>query len=256
MRLVSWNINSVNARLDRLEQYLKRENPDVLCLQELKCVEEKFPYAITKALGYETLAFGQKTYNGVAILTKGSADLVSKGFGDKAFDNEARFIHARYRGLDIICAYIPNGQEVGTDRYIYKLTWLKRLETYLEALAPEAKEKLVLTGDFNVARHPDDVYDHDLLDGTLLYSQPEREALERVLAQGLSDSFRIHQPQGKSFSWWDYRGLAFPFGKGLRIDYVFLGSALVPQCSKAWIDRNERKGIKPSDHAPVGVELS
>jgi exodeoxyribonuclease-3 len=255
LQIVSWNVNSINARFERLRAFLQRAQPDVVCLQEIKCPDTKFPASDLKDLGYYAEYFGQKTYNGVAILSRQPIELISKGFGDQVDDQESRFIDAKIENLRVMSAYVPNGQEVGAEQFVYKLEWLKRLRSYLDKNV-SADESVALVGDFNICRDERDVHDPDSAEGEIFFTLPERRALQNILDFGLSDSLRLHNESAGVFSWWDYRQLGFPMNRGLRIDYVFLSQGLVDRCSKAWVERDERKGQKPSDHAPVVVELS
>jgi exodeoxyribonuclease-3 len=250
--VVSWNVNSIKVRLPRVLDYLKSAAPDILCLQELKCETDKVPVEAFKDAGYQTFAHGQKTYNGVAILSKEEIEEVSTGFGVSELDEQARLVHGRTFGLDIISGYIPNGQEVGSDKFVYKLKWLKQLRTYVEENLEEG-EQFAICGDFNVATDDRDLYEPEAFEGHLLYSLPERQALEKFTATGLVDTFRQFETSAGHYSWWDYRNLGFQMGKGLRIDYVYASEALSEFTVRAWIDRDERKGEKPSDHAPVGA---
>lgn len=252
--VASWNVNSVNARLARFLGFLERVAPDVLCLQELKCVEEKFPFAAVQDLGYHVAMHGQKTYNGVAVLTKMPAEIQGVGFRDGGDDTQSRFISVKVAGITVISSYIPNGQALDSSKYIYKLEWLQRLRAYLDTHHKKS-EPLILAGDFNVAPTDLDVAKPEEWRGQILFSEPEKAALANILGFGLVDTFRKHQKDGGFYSWWDYRQLAFPKNNGLRIDFVFATEPLAAKCTKAWIDRDERKGEKPSDHAPCLAEI-
>lgn len=254
MRIATWNVNSVKARQERLLAWLERHAPDVLCLQELKGTEEKFPFAELAALGYYATVFGQKTYNGVAILARQEPSDIQRGMADGVEDPEARLISAKVGRRRIICVYVPNGQDVGSGKYAYKLAWLCRLRAFLATHhAPE--EDLVLCGDFNCAPEDIDVHDPDAWRDTVLTHPDVRDALGAIVAWGLGDTFRHQHPDQQAYSWWDYRRLGFPKNRGLRIDLILATAPLVAQCSAAWIDREERKGAKPSDHAPVVVDI-
>jgi exodeoxyribonuclease III len=255
MKLYSWNINSIRARTDRLLQWLSATQPDVLCLQELKCTEEQFPAEEIAAAGYRVVANFQKTYNGVAILSKGEEPTdVVLGLSDGVEDTHARLIAATVRGLRVICAYAPNGQEVDSPAYQYKLEWYRRLRHYLDT-RHRSDQALVLTGDFNVAPEDIDVHDPVLWKGQTLFSEPEKAALAGVVSFGFTDTFRRLNPAEQKFSWWDYRMLSFPKNRGLRIDHVLVTPPLVERVAGAGIDREARKGKQPSDHAPIWVEL-
>ena len=252
--IVSWNVNSINSRLERVVNFLKTRQPDVLCLQELKCLEEKYPFEAIKAAGYESATFGQKAYNGVAILSKKKATKIECGFGDKVKDEQSRFIAGTVNGIRIMSAYVPNGQDIGTDKYKYKLKWLKRLRRHLDTNYKKT-QKIVLVGDFNIAPEDRDCYAPDRWRGKILFSEPEKKALKEVMDFGLEDTFRLHHQEAGKYSWWDYRQLAFQKGRGLRIDFVLGTPPMIKLCTGAEINRDERKGIKPSDHAPVIAEF-
>lgn len=249
-KVVTWNVNSVKARGERLIAFLHRENPDVVCLQELKCIDEAFPYETIQSLGYHAAVFGQKAYNGVALLSREAPQNIRRGFEDGNADAAARFIGATIRGIHIYSAYIPNGQAVGSEKYAYKLEWFSRLKKYLEKNHTPS-DRTLLAGDFNVAPEPRDVHDPALWEGKILFSEPERHALLQVCGTGLADTFRKHHAEGNLYSWWDYRDLGFPKNKGLRIDFILATPPLMEVCTEARIDRDERKGTLPSDHAPV-----
>ncbi len=254
MKIATWNVNSVKARRERLLAFLARHAPDVVCLQELKTEEKGFPFEEVRAAGYFAAVLGQKTYNGVAVLSREEPADVSTGFGDGGDESQARLVAATVGGLRIASAYIPNGKEVGSEKWPYKLEWLARLAAWVERQADGPP--LVLCGDFNVAPEERDVASPAAWADSVLCHPEVRSAWERILSAGLVDSFRLHHAEGGLYSWWDYRMLAFPKNEGLRIDHVLLAPALVPRCTGAFIDRDERKGKLPSDHAPVFAELS
>jgi len=254
MKLATWNVNSVRAREERLVRWLGANQPDVLCLQELKVTDDAFPLQAVQALGYHAAVHGQKTYNGVAILARSEPSAVERGFGDGGDDGQARLVAARLGELHVISAYVPNGAEVGSDKWAYKLEWLRRLRAWLERRF-KPTDKLALCGDFNVAPEPRDVCDPAAWEPSVLFHPAARAALESVRAWGLVDAFRLHHEAPGFYTWWDYRMLAFPKNQGLRIDHVFLSESAAVTCGAARIDRNERKGKQPSDHAPVVVEF-
>ena len=254
MRIASWNVNSIRARLDRLVDYLAARRPDVLCLQETKCRDEQFPYAAIEGAGYRAAHHGQPTYNGVAILARHPIEDPQPGLQDDADDPQARAIAATVGGVRVVCVYAPNGQAVGADAYAYKLAWYGRLRRYLDRRHAPA-EPLVLTGDFNVAPEERDVHDPAGWAGGVLVSAPERAALRDLCDFGLVDTFRQHHQEGGRYSWWDYRSLAFPRNAGLRIDHLLATPPLAARCTAADIDREARKGRQPSDHAPVWAEF-
>ncbi len=255
MKLVTWNVNSLNVRLPRLVDWLAANAPDVVCLQETKLEDAKFPVAPLEAAGYASHFVGQKTYNGVAILVKQGLPVADVAAGVDGFvDEQKRLIAATVAGVRVISAYVPNGQSIDSDKYRYKLRWCDAVAQHLrDALAHHPQ--LAIAGDFNVAPEDRDVHDPKLWEGQVLCSEPERAAFREFLAAGLVDSFRLFEQPPKTFSWWDYRMLAFPKNNGLRIDHILLSPPLAARCTSSRIDRNARKGEKPSDHAPAIVEL-
>jgi exodeoxyribonuclease-3 len=254
LKIISWNVNSVNSRLERAIKLMERHQPDVLCLQELKCTEDKFPFEPFQKLGYECAIFGQKTYNGVAVLSREKPLEVFRNFEDGIEDPQARFLCCRFDKFSVASVYVPNGQAVGTPSYDYKLAWLSRLRTFLDHRFT-AKDRVVLGGDFNVALENRDVHDPEAWRGGILFSEPEIAAVKRVMEFGLTDTFRMHHAESGVYSWWDYRQLAFPLNRGLRIDYLFASPAMAERCIATGIDKAERKGEKPSDHAPCIAEF-
>ena len=260
MKLATWNVNSIRARQERVLAWLGEHEPDVLCMQETKAtdalfLDEPFVTHELRARGYEAVHHGQKTYNGVAILARQPLGEVARGLDDGVADEQARLIAATCAGVRVISVYVPNGKAVGSDKYAYKLAWMKRLRAYLDRhCSPE--QPVVLCGDFNVAPEARDVYDPEALAGDILCSDAERDALQHIVDWGLVDAFRLHHEEPGLYSWWDYRQLAFPKKRGLRIDMVYLSKPLAERCTGAAIDREARKGKGPSDHAPVVVELA
>jgi exodeoxyribonuclease-3 len=255
MRLITWNANSLRARQERVRLLLERHAPDVVCLQETKIEDHEFPELEYRAAGYACAAWGQRAYNGVALLARAPIGDVVRGFGDGGDDTQARFIGARVAGMRVFCAYVPNGQAPGTEKMAYKLDWLWRLRRFLDQKCDPA-EPLVLCGDMNVAPEDRDVHDPALWRGSIMCTDEERAALRRVQEWGLHDAFRAHRPEGGLYSWWDYRMSAFKKGRGLRIDHVFVTAPLLPRTTGASIDRDERAAANPSDHAPVLLELA
>ena len=254
MKLACWNINSIRARKERLLAWLDAARPDVLCLQETKVVDAEFPAAELAERGYQSVAHGQKTYNGVAIISRQPLTGTRTGFGDGGDDSQCRLVVADTLGLRVASVYVPNGGELGSDKYQYKLAWLGRLQAWLERTA-RPDQPLVLCGDFNVAPRESDVAYPEQWQESVLYHPSVREALQPVLAWGLRDLLAEKVPQGGVYSWWDYRQLAFPRGDGLRIDLLLGTASVAERCERAWVDREARKGKQPSDHAPVLVEL-
>jgi exodeoxyribonuclease III len=255
MRIVSWNVNSLKARLGHLEQWLSSEQPDVVALQETKLVDESFPHEALDALGYTHRAInGQKTYNGVAILSKTPLADVQCGIAGHD-DPQRRIVAATVDGIRVVNLYVVNGEAVGSEKFAYKLAWMDRVRDFLaEELARHPE--LVVLGDFNVTPDDRDVYKPERWHEKILCSTPEREKLRAFLDLGLHDSLRLFE-QGTGFhSWWDYRLLAFQRGWGLRIDLILVSDALKKRCKAAGIDRTPRTWERPSDHTPVWVELA
>lgn len=250
MTIATWNINGIRARLDRLLSWLHKAQPDALCLQEIKCTDEQFPYEPIQEAGYRTTVFGQKAWNGVAILSPSEALDVERGMGDGVEDEQARLVAATVDGVRVLSAYVPNGSEMGSDKYAYKLKWLNRLTEHLfRTGVPDLP--LALCGDFNILPEDRDASDPAFWEGTVLYNPEVRGLLAGIVDLGLTDVFRKHHDDAELYSWWDYRRLAFPRNDGLRIDFVLCTPSLESRCVEAFIDRDERKGTKPSDHAPV-----
>jgi exodeoxyribonuclease-3 len=253
MQLATWNVNSIRARLPKVLGWVQRRRPDVLCLQEIKCLDEQFPRAEFEAEGYAVETFGQKTYNGVAILSRAPLADVARGFpgGEEA---GARVLAATVGGVRVLDAYVVNGQEVGHAKYALKLRWLEALAAHVRGELLR-HPSLALVGDFNVTFDDRDVHDPEAWRERILCSTPEREALGRVLAPGLSDAFRAHCAEGGHYTWWDFRTRGFLGNRGLRIDHVLLSAAALARCRGVEIDVEARKGEAPSDHAPVIATL-
>lgn len=254
MKLATWNINSAKAREERLVNWLKRFEPDVLCLQELKLVDDAFPREPIEALGYHCALFGQKTYNGVAILSKSEPSDVHRGLEDDVDDTHSRLISANVDGVHVLSAYFPNGGDMGSDKYEYKLEWMERLRAYLDRRFDSEKDDVVLCGDFNVAPFADDCSLPDF-EGTVLANPDVRASLDHIRAFGFIDVFRPFHPNGGVYTWWDYRAMGFERNHGLRIDHVWCTPRLAETAIGAMVDRSEREGKGASDHAPVMVEL-
>lgn len=250
MKVIAWNVNSVRTRHDRLIGVLQRHAPDVLCLQELKAEEKDFPLTEVRALGYHVALLGQKTYNGVAIVSRSAPTKVTLNLSDGVDDSQARLISASIDGVRVVCVYVPNGGEMGSDKFAYKQAWLDRLIAWLER-NHKPTEPLLVCGDFNIAPDDRDVDRVEEWNNTVLCAPAVRERFQRLLAWGLVDTFRDKHPEPGSYSWWDYRMLGFPKNNGLRIDHILATKPLADRCSLAAIDRDERKGKQPSDHAPV-----
>lgn len=254
MKLATWNVNSLNVRLPHVLDWLKENPIDVLCLQETKQEDSKFPYEALKEAGYHAIHSGQKTYNGVAILSTHEMQEVEHGIA--GFDDEQkRVISATINGIRVVCVYIVNGQEVDSEKYEYKMRWLGALNNWL---AEELKKhpKLALLGDYNIAPEDRDCHDPVAWQGQILVSPKEREAFQKLLMLGLHDSFRLFEQPEKSFSWWDYRMMGFRRNLGMRIDHILVSDALKGACKNCIIDKAPRKLERPSDHTPVVLELA
>ncbi|MGB9094154.1 MAG: exodeoxyribonuclease III [Gallionella sp.] len=253
MKLATWNVNSLKVRLPHVLDWLAANPVDVLCLQETKQPDSDFPRAELLAAGYHSLFSGQKTYNGVAILSRAPGNDEQHGIPDLG-DDQKRVIAATYGDIRVVDVYIPNGQSIDSDKYQYKLKWLTALHDWLQRELVRYP-KLVLLGDYNIAPQDSDVHDPKAWEGNVLVSEPEREKFRSLVQLGLHDSFRLFEQQEKSFTWWDYRMMAFRRNHGLRIDHILISEALVAQCRSCVIDKAPRKLERPSDHAPVIVEL-
>ena len=255
MKLATWNVNSLPIRLPRLIPWLAAQAPDVVCLQETKLEDERFPHADIEAAGYRAHVHGQRTYNGVAILVRDGLEATEVAIGLPDFPDQKRLIAATVGGVRIINAYVPNGQQIGSEKFAYKLAWCEAMTARLrDELATHGQ--LAFAGDMNIAPEARDVHDPAAWESTIHFTPPEREVFRAWLDAGLVDSFRLFEQPPATFSWWDYRMLSFPKNKGLRIDHVLLSPDLAPRCTRCVIDRAMRKGEKPSDHAPVIVELA
>ena len=254
MKIATWNVNSVTARLPLVLKWLESEKPDALCMQETKCIDDKFPREAFSEIGYRCETFGQPTYNGVAIVSRPECSTVVRGFPDDGPDAQARMLAATIEGVRVINVYVPNGAEVGADKYYFKLDWMKKLRSFLDDYA-ERNQPVLLCGDFNVAPEDRDVHDPQMWKGQILVSEPERAALDEIKAWGLIDAFRLHNDGDKHYSWWDYRAGAFRRNVGLRIDHVWVSPPLAERCRAAWIDKEPRRWERPSDHTPVIAEF-
>lgn len=257
--IATWNVNSLRIRHERLLAWLDAHKPDVLCLQELKMQEQDYPSLEFQNVGYHSVVLGQKTYNGVAILWRkehGPAAAVQTGMSDGDPDNEARLIAATLPGLGVrvMSVYVPNGQSIDSDKYVYKLRFLERLHAYLSR-SEKADAPLLICGDYNIAPADLDCYDPPGWVDTVICHVKVREAWAKLLGYGLHDTLRLMQPDTKVYTYWDYRQLAFPKNQGLRIDHVLCTTPLKERCIEAVADRNARKGEKPSDHVPLIVKF-
>jgi exodeoxyribonuclease-3 len=254
MIIASWNVNSLNVRLPHVLDWLAKQKPDVLCIQETKLTDEKFPKSELEDAGYHCEFFGEKAYNGVAILSRSTPDAVQKGFPDEVASDSKRFLEIRLGSLRIIDVYIPNGQAVGSDKFHYKLKWIERLKVYLNN-HHDPQGMTVICGDFNVALENRDVYNPEELTGQILFSDEEKNAVNTLKDWGFVDTFRQHNEESGLYTWWDYRMMAFRRKMGMRIDHIWATAPLAQNCKRSWVDVEPRKLEKPSDHAPVCSEF-
>ena len=254
MRIATWNVNSLKVRLPHVLDWLAANQPDVLCLQETKQEDSQFPLAALQQAGYQAVFSGQKTYNGVAIISKVAGAEVMYGLPGFP-DEQKRLIAATVNGIRVVCMYAPNGQSVGSDKYRYKLAWLDALREWLKEELVRHPQ-LALLGDYNIAPEDRDVHDPQAWAGSVLVSEQERAAFHALERLGLCDSFRLFAQPEQSYSWWDYRMMAFRRNMGLRIDLILLSAPLAQNCTGCTIDRAPRKLERPSDHAPVVADLA
>jgi len=255
MKIATWNVNSVIARLPLVTRWLENEKPDILCIQETKCTDDKFPVLDLKAVGYDCVLFGQQSYNGVAIISRaGCANLV-RGFPEDTVESQARLLAAEIGGITIVNVYVPNGQFVGSEKYQFKLNWMKRLREFFDQNY-NPSSNVLLCGDFNVAPEERDVHDPRLWQNRILFSEPEKAALQVIKDWGFTDTFRAHTQEGGHYSWWDYRAGGFRRNLGLRIDHVWVSAPLAQRNTRTWIDKDTRAWERPSDHAPVVAEFA
>jgi len=254
MKLATWNVNSLKVRLPQLLDWVAAAQPDVVCLQETKLEDGKFPQAEIEAAGFRAAFSGQKTYNGVALLARGAPAEVSASMPGFA-DEQKRVVAATVVDTRVICLYAPNGQAVGSEKYDYKLRWYEALRAWLkDELARHPR--LAVLGDLNIAPEDRDVHDPKAWEGQIHCSEPERAAFRALLELGLKDAFRLFEQPEKSYSWWDYRMMAFRRNAGLRIDHILLSETLAAQCKACSIDKAPRRLERPSDHTPVVTELN
>jgi len=253
LKLATWNVNSIAARLPLVLRWIAEAQPDVLCMQEIKCTDDRFPADEFAALGYESAVYGQRTYNGVAIVSRATCSDVRRGFPGDGADAHARLLAGTVDGVHVVNVYIPNGQAVGTDKYAFKLDWMRRLREFFDAHY-KTGQQVLLCGDFNVAPEDRDVHNPKLWENRVLFSEPEREALQGIKDWGFVDAFRLHNDEPKQYSWWDYRSGSFKRNLGLRIDHIWTSKRLGERTTAAAIDKAPRAWERPSDHAPVMVE--
>jgi len=261
--IATWNVNSIRTRLSQIIDWINQSNPDILCLQETKVIDGSFPFQPFEKLGYSVEVYGQKSYNGVAILSKIKAKNIKKGFyGCKNLDqnveiflDQKRLISADVNGIKIINVYVPNGSSLESDKFEYKINWLSRLASFLDE--QEKKGELIcLLGDFNIAPSNLDIHDPSKYEGGIMASEKERNALNNVLKGRLIDSFRIFEKNTGHWSWWDYRNNAYELNKGWRIDHIYISKELSPKLKSCVIDSLPRGNLRPSDHAPVMINLN
>jgi exodeoxyribonuclease-3 len=253
LSVATWNVNSLKVRLPHLLDWLARHAVDVVCLQETKLTDDKFPSDELKKAGYTSVFAGQKTYNGVAVLIRDDAGAVPADVQinlPNFADEQKRLLAVTLDGLRAVCGYFPNGQAVGSDKYDYKLKWLAALNEWVRGELAR-HEKFLLAGDYNIAPEARDVHDPATWEGQVLCSEPERAAFRALLDLGLKDGFRLFDQPERSYTWWDYRNMAFRRKWGLRIDHILLSPALAAQCTACTIDVEPRRREQPSDHAPV-----
>ncbi|WP_413360066.1 exodeoxyribonuclease III [Prochlorococcus sp. MIT 1201] len=263
MQIATWNVNSIRTRLDQVQAWLQDAQPDLLCLQETKVDDPQFPHEVFEAQGYQVHFHGQKAYNGVAIVSRQPLEDVRRGFtGELPEDAEAlqlgeqkRVISALVNNIRIVNVYVPNGSALRSEKYPYKLEWLRCLNRYLSAQA-KRDEPLCLVGDFNIALEARDIHHPERLTGGIMASELEREALLKVLGDRLHDVFRVFEPDANHWSWWDYRSGAWDRDQGWRIDHIYLCDELLSQARSCVIQKHLRGHEKPSDHAPVSVDLN
>ena len=263
MLIASWNVNSIRTRLSQIIDWISQVNPDILCLQETKVVDDSFPFEAFEKLGYSVEVYGQKSYNGVAIISKTKAENVKKGFCDsrdfdqniEIFQNQKRLISADFHGIKIVNVYVPNGSSLDSDKFEYKIKWLNCLATFLDE--QEKKGELIcLVGDFNIAPSNLDIHDPKKYEGGIMASEIERKALNNVLKKRLIDSFRLFEKNTGHWSWWDYRNNSFELNKGWRIDHIYISKELSSKLKSCVIDSLPRANFRPSDHAPVMIDLN
>jgi len=261
--IATWNVNSIRTRLSQIIEWINQVNPDILCLQETKVIDDDFPFEPFEKLGYSVEVYGQKSYNGVAIISKLKVENVKKGFYDcrnfeqdiEIFLDQKRLISAEIKGIKIINVYVPNGSSIDSNKFEYKINWLNCLASFLDD--QEKKGELIcLMGDFNIALSNLDIHDPNKYEGGIMASEIERKALDNVLKERLIDSFRIFEKNTGHWSWWDYRNNAYELNKGWRIDHIYISKELSSKLKSCVIDSSPRGNLRPSDHAPVMIDLN
>ena len=255
MLIATWNVNSILARMPLVLRWLDDVKPDVVCMQETKCTDDKFPTLIFQERGYRCQLFGQQSYNGVAILTRSECETTHRGYPGDDETAQSRLITSTVNDIQIVNVYIPNGQAVGSEKYEMKLGWMRRLREFFDQNYDPSRPVL-LCGDFNVAPEERDVHDVRLWTGRIMFSEQERATLQNIEDWGFTDAYRLHNEEGGKFTWWDYRAGAFRRNQGLRIDHVWITEPLVSRSVRTWIDLEPRTWEKPSDHAPMIAEFT
>ena len=255
MLIATWNVNSILARMPLVLRWLDDVKPDVVCMQETKCTDDKFPTLVFQERGYRCQLFGQQSYNGVAILTRNECETTHRGYPGDDETAQSRLITSTVNDIQIVNVYIPNGQAVGSEKYEMKLAWMRRLREFFDQNYDPSRPVL-LCGDFNVAPEERDVHDLRLWQGRIMFSEQERATLQHIKEWGFTDAFRLHNEEGGKFTWWDYRAGAFRRNLGLRIDHIWVTESLVARSVRTWIDIEPRTWQKPSDHAPMIAEIN
>jgi len=255
MKIATWNVNSIRVREPLVVDWLRTERPEVLCLQETKVVDDDFPSDELQRLGYAVAMSGQKTYNGVAIVSRLPMEDIAVGLEADPAPDDRRAIAATIDGVRVVCVYVPNGKSVESPSFDLKLRWLGALRETIQPRVASG-EDLVVCGDFNIAPDERDVHDPEQMRGQLHFHPDEHRALEQLCALGLRDAFRIHRQEGELYSWWDYRGAAFRRNHGLRIDYLLVTDGMAGRCKEVVMDVEPRRAPKPSDHIPVVAEFA
>jgi len=260
--IATWNVNSIRTRLSQILDWINQVNPDILCLQETKVIDDSFPFGPFEKLGYSVEVYGQKSYNGVAIISRKKAENIKKGFygcndndhNIEIFQAQKRLISADINGIKIINVYVPNGSNIESDKFEYKINWLSCLASFLDEQVKRG-ESICLMGDFNVAPSNIDIHDPQKYEGGIMASEAERNALNNVLKGRLIDSFRVFEQNTGNWSWWDYRNNAYELNKGWRIDHIYISKQLSSKLKSCVIDSSPRGNLRPSDHAPVMIDL-
>jgi len=260
--IATWNVNSVRTRLSQIINWINNVHPDILCLQETKVIDDSFPIKPFEELGYEVIMYGQKSYNGVAIISKLKIENVKKGFAQdckeknipEEFNEQKRLISADINGIKIINVYVPNGSSIDSDKFNYKIKWLNYLSSFLDEQIKD-NDLVCFVGDFNIAPSEIDIHAPKKYEGGIMASKIERESLNNVIKGRFIDSFRIFEKNTGYWSWWDYRNNAFELNKGWRIDHIYISKNLTSKLKSCVIERDQRENLQPSDHAPVLINL-